>query len=105
MKLTGKCKESFLDYLSKNKKLSIQVGVLRIHWPEYPKEYLNSLTIDFFDSVGIYVTILPCIDKTFDSYITMNEKRTEVCQFQENRTKATNAAITAANEIFNLNNK
>jgi len=88
MKLTGKCLDVFGDRY--------------FEYENLPESCQNALIIDFFDSVGIYVTILPCIDETFDSYVTIKEKRIEACQFQENRTKATNAAITKANEIYNM---
>lgn len=115
MKLTGKCKEEFLDYLSENKKASIQVGVLRIHWPEYPKVYLNALIIEFFDSVGIYISNDPTEQNNeiyHRSVIYLvktirlgNSVDVLYSKTFKNKPEATSAAITKANEIFNLNNK
>jgi len=53
MKLNGKALESFLDYLRNNKKASIEIGVLRLHWQEYPKCYLNALIIEWFSTLEL----------------------------------------------------
>jgi len=106
MILTGKCKEDFLEYYWENNIKPLKFSVckkddLEQFFESISELFQNVLIIDFFDSVGIYITIFPCIDKTFDSYITINESRKECCQFQPTRPKATNAAIERANEIHN----
>jgi len=105
MKLTGKCLEDFFDYLRKNNKASIEIGVLIMHWQEYPKEYLNALIIEFFDSVGIYINIsaIP-FSKDFRVEIrAIDNSFLSSCGYEafETRQKATNAAIEKANYLYN----
>lgn len=85
MKLIGKCKEDFLTWICKNHS--------DVKWCDYQtiKEiYLNALIIDFFDSVGIYISIesfydaLLCYHRGFESIIY-------------------NKAIKHANKLYNEN--
>lgn len=99
MLLTGKCKEDFLIHLKETRRCNEK------SFSEFPAIFEDALIIEWLDSVGIYVTILPCIDKTFDSYVTINKKRIEVSQFNETRSEATQKAILKANEIYNNLNK
>ncbi|HSE99924.1 MAG TPA: hypothetical protein VLA48_03425 [Nitrososphaeraceae archaeon] len=98
MKLTEKCREDYIKYISEKYKLFtgedffIMTSIVAVE---------NTLIIEFFDSVEIYIGVLICIDETFDSYTLQNDVRTECSQFQENRINAINAAIEKANEIYN----
>lgn len=109
MELTGKCKEAFLDYLAKTNQDSIEKGIVRMHWQEYPEKYLNALIIDFFDSVNINIHI----DITSSYYLykiyveSLNYPDYEE-KFHhgtnEGRKIAQTEAIKKANEIYNQNN-
>jgi hypothetical protein len=113
MILTDKCKEEFIDYLRNNKKASMEIGVLRLHWQEYPKEYLNALIIEFFDSTNLFIHIdnmTNCFDekmnKKWNAYIKIPyTNRKKVCEWYDSRSEATQSAILKANEIFNNLNK
>jgi len=100
MKLTGKCNEDFgMWFFERNTPIEEYKN-----YHSLSDTCKNALIIDFFDSVGIYIGVLICIDETFDSYILQNDVRTECSQFQENRINAINAAIEKANEIYNNDN-
>lgn len=99
MKLTGKCKEKFLDYLRDNKKSSIELGFLKLHWQAYPEKYLNALIIEFFDSVGIYIKITDYDGE--DYWCEINGLGYSI--LKPTRTEATNAAIEKANKLYNQN--
>jgi hypothetical protein len=62
----------------------------------------NALVVEFFDTVGLTITVSFCVDKTFDSFVA-NDKYEEIeaSQFQKTRQEATNKAIEKANEIYN----
>lgn len=99
MRLNGKAKQDFETWVVKN----YGFDTTMIH--RLSGVLLNALIIEWFDSVGFYLTILPCIDKTFDSYITFKEIRKEVCQFQKTRQEAIIQAILTANKLYNETNK
>lgn len=89
MKLTGKCKEAFLKYCKQTESFM----------ETYEDIYLNALIIEFFDSVGIYITIEPFKNYQivyFDVSINF-----ELHSVWKNRHEATNEAIIKANEIYN----
>jgi len=103
MKLTDKAKEDFLDYLRNNKKASLEIGVLRLHWQEYPKEYLNALIIEWLDSVQLQITIF-CFDLNKYSINILKQGRYmyNIEKTYKNRNEATEYSIEKANEIYNL---
>ena len=88
MKLTGKCKEEFLDYVFKNNNVLDTSNEV----------YLNALIIEFFDSVGIYICTVYEFE-CFESYV--NSKCVSV--YSESRQEAINTAIEKANIIYNEN--
>lgn len=87
MKLTGKCKETFGNQCEYDYSDIIKL----------PEIFQNALIIEFFDSVGIYVII--SYGHISNSWIY--EVNGIADNFFTSRTKATNAAIEKANEIFN----
>jgi len=90
MKLTGKCKEAFFN----------QTLYTEITFDLIGELFQNALIIDFFDSVGIYISInYDCISEGFELKIYSNNYK--VCSGIHERTEASNAAIEKANEIFN----
>lgn len=93
MKLTDKAVDTFEKWIIEE-------------YPEYERTYSlfqNALIIEWFDSVGIYISIHY---ETFGNYyfntlitnrrITMNLRANSIT-----RTEAINEAIVKANEIFN----
>ena len=102
MILTGKAKESFIDYLDKTNQIKIEKGILNLHWQDLPEIYQNSLIIEWFDSVGIYVNSSGLtLSKTFISDVSVNDN----CEYNydgfRTRKEATEQAIKKANEIYN----
>lgn len=92
MILTDKAKETFIDYLRNNKKASIEIGVLRLHWQEYPKDYLNVLIIEWFSTLQYKGKNF--YNKVFDFYY---QQRLDTMTINDIHKQA----IEKANEIFN----
>ena len=87
MILTGKAKDDF----SYNYNMSDFNG--------YSETLQNTLIIDFFDSVGIYINIRRT-NNEFISYITNDESSF----YKKIRQEALSEAIKKANEIYNNKN-
>ena len=109
MKLTGKCLEAFEKWLKKQPFVNHNryTKLLIIHGKVYTdlnELFIDTLIIEFFDSVWIYITVMACNDKTFDSEIRTNKINIMTSQFMEKRTQATNEAIIKANDLYNENN-
>jgi len=110
MILTGRAKEDFLQYYWNN-----YPGKVKFICKEKDTELMfnslypimkNALIIEWLDSVKLTITIQFCIDRTFDSYLDLNEtNEIQCCQFGINREEATKQAIIKANEIYNNLNK
>ena len=106
MILTGKAKEDFENYVL-NKKLGHDSEVLIsvynqeslfINYKDVKKPLLNALIIEWFDSVGIYITSDYFeLNKGFYSEI-LNENFEIV---KPTRQEAITEAIKKANEIYN----
>ena len=67
--------------------------------------YMYALIIDWFDSIGIYITIIA----TFNQYsLYIEDKKSNLTSrevrdiFFKSRPEATNKAIEKANEIYNI---
>ena len=113
MILNGKAKEEFEKWILNTPQGHESQRMIKIYnqkelfvsYVGIGKTFLNTLIIEWLDSVGVYVTILVCIDLKFDAYVTIKEKRIEASQFNETRQQATEKAITKAVEIFNNLNK
>ena len=94
MKLTGKCKEKFIFWMCQNHEYA--------RWHEYetmPESCLNALIIEFFDSVGIYITV--------DHNVTVSKSfwcNSFSDSIFNSRTETTNEAIIKANDLYNENN-
>ena len=98
MKLTGKCKEVFNEW-QKNK------GYENFKPKQYSLDIViamqNALIIEFFDSVGIYIS-LEWKYKYFEiGIIEIKNNITTSLLENDNRLKATNEAIEKANDLFN----
>lgn len=102
MKLTGKAKEDFILWCENN---SISyVEVLSI------ESYLNTLIIEWFDSVGIYIELnrfTLSLKFEFWHYTISDKKGVHLNNHLHNkvnidsRQEATEQAIIKANEIYN----
>ena len=96
MKLTGKSKEKFIFWMCQNHEYA--------RWYEFekmPESCQNALMIEFFDSVGIYISIINTkylhqfiLEDDFKNYHQRNNDSIS-------RDEATNAAIEKANSLFN----
>ena len=85
MKLTGKCKEEFEEWLQ------------YLTWEQYPISMQYGVYVDFFDSVGIRISMNQFNKEYwFDIY-----PQAEDCECLKTRTEARIAAIEKANEIYN----
>lgn len=102
MILTDKCKEEFEKW--------IDYDLFNYNY-RLDKTMQQSKIIEFFDSVGIYISINYVsihneltLKKGFQALVCFKNKST---MFREvnTRTEATQSAITKANEIFNNLNK
>ncbi len=102
MKLTGKCKEGFLEWVIKyyreNRKdydSYMDITILNKHYRKTEVEQ-NALIIEYFDGIGVYINA-----------IRYDGKWKPICNYElwdifNTRTEAINAAIEEANEIINL---
>lgn len=96
MILTGKSEESFLHWYTEK-------------YSEYNLSYkdelhLNSMIIDWFDSVGIYIDIdVSTVTNIvmFSYFISHKEYFRSTEEYWKTRSEATKAAIIKANEIYN----
>jgi len=97
MKLTGKCKEDF------EKSLIFKFTVEDYEFGISENEILlNSLIIEFFDSVGIHIAIQWFLKDWIFSVEKQPFKQHHYKDFGFNsRLKATNAAIEKANNLHN----
>ena len=95
MILNGKAKEDFKEWVFENYYFQ-DLNVL------YPLHLIDTLIIEFFDSVGIYIEIhysrilgdkFLCIVNTEANY--------KLTSYQDSRQQATEQAIIKANEIYN----
>ena len=100
MILTGKAKESFIDYLNKTNQIKIEKGILNLHWQDFPQKYIHALIIDFFDSVGIYITS-DYFELNKGFYSEILDSNFEIVK--PTRQEALTEAIKKTNEIYNEN--
>ena len=110
--ITGKCKEEFLNfywknYIGKTRFLNEKTETDDFFHSLYPT-FKNALILDFFDSVGVYIAILPIIyqnEKLNCFQVEINNKiighKTKQSRNFDNRTDALLRAIEMTNEIFN----
>lgn len=109
MKLTGKCKEAFLEYYWQTKIKPLKIKIckredLEEFFGTISELFQNALIIDFFDSVGIYIIITIDFDFCYNIYEDGNT--TEPLYYEidfSQRADCTTEAIKKANEIFNTN--
>lgn len=101
MKLTGKCKEEFNEYYDE-----MRWNLDDMDFKNLPESCQNAIIIEFFDSVGIYISIHyeTFGNHYFNAMVTRNHLTTNLRTDSISRTEATNAAIIKANEIYNENN-
>ena len=98
MILTGKAKESFIDYLDKTNQIKIEKGILNLHWQDLPEKFKNALIIEWFDSVGIYITS-DYFELNKGFYSEILNSNFEI--IKPTRQEALTEAIKKANEIYN----
>jgi len=104
MKLTGKCKQDFLEYYWETKIKPLNFPVckkqdLEAFFDTISELFQNALIIEFFDSVGVVIEVAE--DEGWDAYVDKEWVKTSLNTRQE----ATNAAIAKANELYNSKNK
>ena len=109
MILTGKAKEDFENYilnenLRHNSEVLISVynqETLFIDYKDVKKPLLNALIIEWFDSVGIYITS-DYFELNKGFYSEILESNFEI--IKPTRQEALTEAIKKANEIYNNKN-
>lgn len=110
MILTGKTKKDFEEWTNTNYSfLKLEVKGSGIDILEYIENsnMLNALIIEFFDSVGITVDVIPVLNNPIkwmpNPFWIEKEISTDDSEYYETRTEATIEAIKKANEIYNAN--
>jgi len=110
MKLTGKCKIEFENWILNNKSNHDSARMIKIFnqkdlfvsYLGIGETFLNALIIEFFDSVGIKILIDTLHFQNWFFYkIKNNINIIEDIIVYNSRIKATNKAIIKANEIYN----
>lgn len=94
--MNGQAKIDFENYVS-NLKVAPYICML----DSIPKSYLNALIFDFFDSVGIYISVNKMELLDGFSYTILKEKYSYGAK-EINRILATEKAIEKALELYNL---
>lgn len=98
MKLTVQCKEDFESYLESATNVTSMYSFRSL-----PESCQNALIIDFFDSVGIFIsTEYTClyIGKIFNCMVKKDRHSHEVGNYKD-RSKAKNEGIKHANKLYN----
>jgi len=101
MELTGKCKEDFENAISYT---LVQSGMIKQvdEFYMFPSSMQYGVYVDFFDSVGIYISIEPYQDYDSDiQFWCFNIKGFNIIELNT-RNEARTEAIKKANEIYNL---
>lgn len=105
MILSGKCKEAFIEWITKE---DYPVSKWDIETDNVDSRVLNALIIEFFDSVGIYINCPPIDHEIYTKIIFGCLVNREMLFNKENvhkgfdtRQEAITIAIEKANEIFN----
>lgn len=97
MELTGRTKEDFESWAEEN-------GLL---YSGLPMQFINTVILDFFDFVGIYVHVMPRFYK-----IIVYNRDISGCDpniviesefYYDNRSLTIDAAIKQCNDIYNQN--
>ena len=110
MKLTGKCKEDFIEFLLNTDckySINIEEGQLVSEaFFECPLSMQYGVLIDFFDSVGIRIVIdMDFENEVYNKFVLYIEyKKYSFCNYGMNfktRQEARTAAVKMANEIYN----
>ena len=97
MNLTGKCKESFEKWLCKLPRYEYYTNeyILTL-WDNYSESMQYGVLVDFFDSVGISISIYSPSLGFFETWVKGH------CIYDGvSRPEARTKAIEKANEIFN----
>ena len=93
MILNGKAKEDFKEWIFENYYFQ-DLNVL------YPLYLVDTLIIEWFDSVGIYIGVYP--NNNMSSYLSFEMSiNDDWIGEEENRQEATIQAIIKANDIYN----
>jgi len=114
MKLTGKTREDFENWILNECPFTFGKSLIKIHKQKYffisylgiDNIQLNALIIEFFDSVGIYIWTMPSLRVktkwTFRVFKTLLEDYVnQHAYIYKSRKEATGKAIEKANEIYN----
>lgn len=96
MILTGKCKKDFNTFISYRLEYISSDCLL-------DKTLLNSLIIEWFDSVGIIINILNQDLQRWFYYEIKTIEKIKGFELVRTRQEATEQAIFKANEIYNIN--
>jgi len=113
MILTGKCREGFEDWYNSNIGKKINVGHLSLY--TLSENMVYSVIIEYFDSIGVYVNILPYLGAGqvvfYPSFIYKDKNHIDnernvlfddgELYYSCSRQEATEKAIEKANEILN----
>ena len=98
MKLTGKCKEDFEKWVYIKYELNNILELRKFN--DYPESMQYGVYVDFFDSVGIYMSINPIENDAYERMYQVYEDENHIISC-ETRQEARTAAIEKENEIHN----
>ena len=102
MKLTGKCKNDFIEFLlNTDCKYSLNIEEGQLVSDAFFECHLSmqyGVYVDFFDSVGLRIGVSPVFENDF--WVYLNNEEINDIDFKT-RPEARTAAIKKANEIYN----
>jgi len=111
--LQGKAKEEFEKWLKKQpfvyfNKYTKSIIIHNRDWFQLNERFINTLIMDFFDSIGIYIEVGGANYRGVEFWYNIQELNTingHNGEYFKTRTEATTKAIEKASEIFNQLNK
>ncbi len=107
MELTGKCKEDFYEWLLTDCEFVLEHEYLSMDrfnlFPHLTHSMQYGVYVDFFDSVGIYVSVSKYEDSLYESYVQYNDYQSSIREWEETLNEARTEAIKEVNEIYNQN--
>jgi hypothetical protein len=98
MKLTGKCKEDFREYLLNG---IVDASYTYRYFITLPKSMQFGVYVDFFDSVGINIIARTYCYVIYEKSLGVKESNSLDEGFSKSRPDAREKAIEKANEIYN----
>lgn len=98
MKLTGKCRKSFIAWLQLESEFLFEGEDPILEPEDLEIRLLYAYVIEFFDSISINIYVKPIGNDLWTFSLEWNKPKDIICK---DRNEATEKAISEANELYN----